>query len=261
MKSVLDEAKVPQRVHLQVIQALQRRMEEHSRDIHAHQKFVGKTEEDQLRHEAHDAETAKLLKEYRGEIERRKIEKGEKGKDAVSPKIEDIVAAVLPHIRQPEDGMDAIAPSLEEVVSALLPQIRKPKDGKPGLDAFEGEDGAAKLQAAALLIVKHIKDKQMLDLTHIKGAQKFIKDGVSYKMEELMHGGGSKSTGGFTILTVTGTIDDSNTSFSIVSKPTLVNINGSFYIGTGGNITWTYSGTTLTLSSPVGVGGSIFATG
>lgn len=71
------------------------------------------------------------------------------------------------------------------------------------------------------------------------------------------------STGGagFSILPVTGTINDSNKSFTVASLPSLVNINSGFYAPTGGNITWSYSGTTLTISSAVGVGGSIFAIG
>lgn len=60
------------------------------------------------------------------------------------------------------------------------------------------------------------------------------------------------------IIAVTGTIDDSNTSFTSATLPTLLNINGAFYKQTGGAITWSRSGTTITLSSAVGVGGSIF---
>lgn len=61
------------------------------------------------------------------------------------------------------------------------------------------------------------------------------------------------------ILPVTGIINDINVTFSVASTPSEVVINGSSYIGTGGAITWTYVGTTLTLSSPVGTGGSIYA--
>lgn len=67
--------------------------------------------------------------------------------------------------------------------------------------------------------------------------------------------------GGFTVLPATGTIDDTNVTFTFTSVPTLININGSFYSSTstvGGTLVWTNVGTTVTLAFPVGSGGSIF---
>lgn len=68
------------------------------------------------------------------------------------------------------------------------------------------------------------------------------------------------STGGsgVTVLTVTGTINDLNVTFTTTSLPTLLAINGGFYQQSGGSITWSYLAGTITLSSPVGTGGSIF---
>lgn len=60
------------------------------------------------------------------------------------------------------------------------------------------------------------------------------------------------------VMPVTGTVDDSNKTFSAATQPTLLNINGAFYLKTGGAYTWTYVGTTITLNQPVGTGGSIF---
>ena len=62
------------------------------------------------------------------------------------------------------------------------------------------------------------------------------------------------------VLTATGTIDDTNTTFTFVSLPSVLVINGAVYRQTGGAITWTWTGGTLTatLSSAVGTGGSIF---
>lgn len=65
------------------------------------------------------------------------------------------------------------------------------------------------------------------------------------------------ATGGFTILAATGTINDSNLVFTFISAPTFLIINAGFYQKTGGSITWSGT-TTVTLSSAVGVGGSIF---
>lgn len=60
------------------------------------------------------------------------------------------------------------------------------------------------------------------------------------------------------VLTATGTINDSNVTFTFTSEPAILIINGASYQQTGGAITWTYSGGTVTLSSAVGSGGSIF---
>lgn len=63
------------------------------------------------------------------------------------------------------------------------------------------------------------------------------------------------------VLTVTGTINDTNTSFTVASQPTLVIFNGASYRTTGDSVTWTYLAGTLTISQPVGSGGSIYALG
>lgn len=63
------------------------------------------------------------------------------------------------------------------------------------------------------------------------------------------------STGGFSVLTATGTVNDSNTVFTFVSSPTLVVVNGvSYRHGHGVTIVTT----TATLDNPVGVGGDIY---
>lgn len=68
-------------------------------------------------------------------------------------------------------------------------------------------------------------------------------------------GGGS---GSFTVVAVSGTIDDSNVDFTALSEPTLLVVNGQTYQKTGGNVTWSYAGGNITLSVPVGTGGSIY---
>lgn len=66
------------------------------------------------------------------------------------------------------------------------------------------------------------------------------------------------SASGLSILAATGTINDSNKDFTFTSEPTLISINGVMYQKTGGAITWSFAGSTATLSSAVGTGGSIF---
>lgn len=64
--------------------------------------------------------------------------------------------------------------------------------------------------------------------------------------------------GGMTLIDVTGTIDDSNTTFSC-DEPTYVVINGVWYKETGGAYTWSWAGGTLTLSGAIGTGSQIWA--
>lgn len=59
----------------------------------------------------------------------------------------------------------------------------------------------------------------------------------------------------FAIITMTGTVDDSNTSFTASSTPTVVVINGSSYRDGHGV---TISDTSVTTDSPVGTGGDIY---
>lgn len=68
----------------------------------------------------------------------------------------------------------------------------------------------------------------------------------------------SASGGGLSVLTATGAVDDSNVTFTFVSAPTLVVVNGTAYRdGHGVSVV----GTTATLDNPVGVGGDIYALG
>lgn len=68
----------------------------------------------------------------------------------------------------------------------------------------------------------------------------------------------SSGGGAFTEIAISGTINDSNTAFTAASEPTYLVINGVWYKGTGGAITWTYVAGDITLSTPVGTGGQIF---
>lgn len=63
---------------------------------------------------------------------------------------------------------------------------------------------------------------------------------------------------GITVIAIAGVINDANVSFTSASEPTLLVINGASYQATGGAITWAYVAGAITLSSPVGTGGSIF---
>ncbi len=67
--------------------------------------------------------------------------------------------------------------------------------------------------------------------------------------------------GSFSVMTATGTRDDTNLAFTFVSEPTLIIVNGTSYRKTSqvnGANAWSWSGTTATLQFPVGSGGDIY---
>ena len=169
--------------------------------------------------------------------------RGQNGKDGYIPvkgldyftseEINEIVFKVLSKIKQPKDG---ISPDINAIVSSVLQKIKIPENTenvkKSELIAFlkrGGFRGGGDTVAAGSGIT----------ITVNANGQKEI----------------STSGGGITILTATGTIDDSNTSFTFISKPTEIVINGSSYIENGG---WTWAGLTATLDFPVGSGGKIY---
>ena len=67
-------------------------------------------------------------------------------------------------------------------------------------------------------------------------------------------GGGGGST--LTVETPTGTVNDSNTTFTVAHTPLFIDVNGAIYVeGTG--TYQSFSNPTITLSSPVGQSGFI----
>lgn len=120
-------------------------------------------------------------------------------------------------------------------------------------------------------MIQKIKSEQLLGLRDIKGMPINMNDmrwhggGISSVTHDAtLTGSGTASSplsvvgSGLAIITVTGTVNDSNTSFTSATQPTVLVINGGVYQRTGGIITWTWVATVITLSSAVGTGGSIF---
>ena len=211
-----------------------------------------------------------------------KIQKGDKGDAGESIEHEKVVSDVLDKIEKPKDGIngrdgkdgrDGKTPTIDydALAKRVQSMIRKPKDGKDGASVLI-ED-----------VIAHIKKEKILNIEHIGGLSESIRSmssqlaGKVYGRDTLVRGGGdtvaagsgisinntngvktiSVSTVGMIILTATGTVDDSNTSFTFTQKPTLVNINGTFYRESHG-WSWTDGTLTATVDAPVGEGGDIY---
>ena len=147
-----------------------------------------------------------------------------------------------------------VAPSAEDMMAAIIPLVRQhlAEIGTPEITI------TPEMVKQIIQIMHTLPENDKLEVSKgIRNYQSFIYKGTKYGMEEMMHGGASTG-GGITIVPITGTINDTNVTFTSTSEPTLLNINGAFYQTTGGVITWTYVAGTITLSSPVGTGGSIY---
>lgn len=240
LEAALDKANVPQRQHLMVVQALQRRMAEHQKDMQTHQKMLGDFESTLKQHEStnqnHERQISEWdeLSKHLTSIEHLQGEQGEPGLDGMDG----------------VNGEDADDEAILNKVLTILPNFIP--DPIPGKDAEFDEE------ALTQRIISKIQKEKSLDLTHIKGAQSFIKDGVRYKFEELMHGGGSSSGSGLNYLIATGVINNTNTVFTFTKQPTFVIVNGASYVNGSGV---TIAGTTATLDNPAGIGGAVTGLG
>lgn len=206
--------------------------------------------------------------------------------------IADVTTAVTSRIRQPLDGKGpAIADVVEALKPAVLKQVKKLVSNVKETAPLVAVAPVDVNQLLDQLFEEIQSGKRKLNVGHIDGLDtKFAEvrnaaamgglEGKIYGKDTWARGGGdtvvpgtnvtfgkdsngnkiinANPSGGFSIITVTGIVDDSNVTFGAATQPTLLNINGAFYQKTGGAYTWSYSGTTITLNQPVGTGGSIF---
>ncbi len=152
-------------------------------------------------------------------------------KEAPAPSDFSLQSLIIPLVKQ---AMAELQPKEAEVTPEQVKKIIQIMHSLPEMDKLEVSKG-------------------------IRNASSFIYGGTKYGTHELMHGGASAAAASsISVITVTGTIDDSNKTFTAVTQPTLLNINGGFYNTTGGTYTWSYLAGVITLNFAVGTGGSIF---
>lgn len=68
------------------------------------------------------------------------------------------------------------------------------KDGANGIDGKAGTDASVDLEEVYDTFIKRIIKEKPIDISQIRNANSFMFGGKRYKIEELMHGGGSGST-------------------------------------------------------------------
>lgn len=83
----------------------------------------------------------------------------------------------------------------ETVVGPQGPQ------GEVGPQGLDGKEALLDEEKFMKDLVEYIKKYKPLDISHIRNASSFMKDGIRYKIEELMHGGGSSSSTSTNVVT------------------------------------------------------------
>jgi hypothetical protein len=179
--------------------------------------------------------------------------------DGVAPTSEEVAAVIMqdPKIfrfikkRLPKAPQDGVSPEVQQVVDAALSAI---KGGALKIEHVAGLDG--KFREVYNQLAGKIYGKD----TTVRGGGDTVEAGSNVTITETVNGRKriSVAPAALSVIALTGAIDDSNMTFTAASQPTLLCINGSFYQKTGGAFTWDYLAGTITISSPVGTGGSIF---
>ena len=184
----------------------------------------------------------------------------------------------------------ADAPVVDEVklAKSIEKRIRVPQDGvtpKKGVDYFDGEPGTNGSPDMPLDIAKKLNtldgevDKKVIKgLTEeLAGISASIRS-VAARSKKQIAGGGdvvvaganvtiTRTAGGKRSIAATagggvsweipvGTVDDSNTTFTVANEPAFILVNGGIY-RVGNGIYASYAGGTITLASPIGTGGFI----
>lgn len=232
LQGVLDKAKVPMRHHLKALEALHKAFADHTAD---RQNF-DKTLQTALKQVETHGETVKeskaTLSQYREEATRlQTIEhlKGDPGEPGIG--------------RDGAPGKDGVSPPMDVIVRAVLDQIPKPKPGKDGQ--------TPETKALVEVVLKEIQKGDKLHISHVKGAGAFMKDGIRYRFEELMHGSG---TAGSVVRSydLSSQCDGANKTFTIPTFTRIITL-----IATDAPIIYrpttdfTATGTTLTMTAAV----------
>lgn len=220
-------------------------------------------------------ETEDCMDEMKGNVEKR-----------LNKALQTVDTRIAVALKEQADGMDFIY----DKVGSL-------KDGTDGKNGKDGKDGSPDTAAQIANKLESLKGDERLSKEAVRGIEDIEKRVKDVESRPTGRGGGSKGvtlyvngvkklltaqtinitgpgvtynyangrnditiTGGgsFSILTATGTIDDSNKDFTFASEPKVVVVNGATYRHGAG---CTISGTNVTLDNPVGVGGDIYGIG
>lgn len=207
----------------------------------------------------------------------------EKGKDAPAIDEKALAERVFGMVRVPKDGESLDEDSVVGKILSALPSPEKIDHKKIAKEVMKLFPKQEKAKEAPTLdeILNAIKEN--IKVEHIPGLKNEIDSyrrqlaGKKYGVDTWARGGGdivAAGTGvtittsngqkiinaqaGLSVLSATGSIDNSNVVFTFTKQPTLVVVNGTSYRNGHGVA---ISGTTATLDNPVGTNGDIYGLG
>lgn len=158
------------------------------------------------------------------------------------------VAALLESLPEGKKlDMDAIE-KLNETIADLRKLISKRSGG--GVTLFGGSRGVdVYVNGQDLGLAQYVN--------FVPGTNMDIEfNRIGERLDVIFNASGSGGGGSLTVIpTSSGTVDDSNVSFTFATAPTLVIVNGETYRNGHG---CAISGTSVTLDNPVGTGGDIY---
>lgn len=240
VEKILDEHKVPYRIHAEVIKKLADAIRLHKQDLEAakierakHEEGMRVHNETMLKHEQQIAVWDTAMNHVLSITPL----KGDPGKQGAPGK-----GIQGPPGESPDAATVARALMTFPEMQALL--------NTPAVDAPTpfNED---------LLFEKFLqrlkKDKSMT-ISDLKDGQGFLYNGRKYKFEELMHGAGTSSAGGASVLVPTGTVNGVNRSFVFTSAPSVIALdNGNFMnqVSVDGTVNWTGTTTVVLNQAPL----------
>lgn len=129
---------------------------------------------------------------------------GEKGDTPSEEELRALILSLIPEPIPGEKGDSIIGPAGPIGKRGLPGRDGIGIQGIPGTPGKDGKDAEiTEIDRDELLdeLVDKIKKGKLLDISNIKNASSFMKDGIRYKIEELMHGGGSSTTSGLNVTT------------------------------------------------------------
>lgn len=230
-------------------------------ELNAREQSSAMTEQNELLKEL---VKSKVIEE--SETKRTKIE-FLRGEDGHTPTEEELLTIITPLIPEKSedgytpikgidyfDGKDGETPEIDverikkDIQKEILSNLPKSEKGKDGKDA-EPIDEEKLLES----MLKTLKKKRLLDVSYIKGLEGFSKDGINYRFEELMHGGGGTGGGVITYsVDLSSQCNGVNKVFTIPTFSSIILLTGTdspqIYKPTTDYVA---TGTTLTLQSGV----------
>lgn len=184
IKKILEDSSIPQRMHVQMVQALKTELDNHREFLAQSKEDHSSTLEEAQTHfdnfNALYTKVSELVDSLEKEIER---------------------VTMIEHLQGETGpaGKNAKEVDFNKVIEALKPFIPEPLQGERGND---GESAEIDIESLSEEVVAAIKKEKLLDVSDLRNAQTFIFNKKKYKIEELMRGaGGGSTTSGQTVST------------------------------------------------------------